>query len=114
MKPYSQDLRQKIVDTHINKQESIREIARRFQVSPGFVHKLVKNYRQTGNVAPKPHRGGKPCKLNSQQVDLVRELMEHYRDATLQELCDLLEARTGIKVSRSTMSRISKQIRNGI
>ena len=112
MKPYSQDLRQKIVDTYLKKQESIREIAQRFQVSPGFVYKLLKNYRRTGTIAPKPHSGGKPSKLNSQQIDLVRELMEQHQLATLQELCNLLENRTGIKISRSTMSRISKQIRN--
>ena len=112
MKPYSQDLRQKIVDTYLQEGESIREVAKRFQVSSGFVYRLLKNYRQTGTVKPKAHKGGKSAKLNSQQIDLVQELMEQRRDATLQELCNLLENRTGIKISRSTMSRISKQIRN--
>ena len=111
MKPYSNDLRQKIVDTYLKEQGSIREIAKRFQVSSSFVQKLIKNYHQTGTVDPKPHRGGKSPKLNSQQIDLVRELIEQHSNATLQELCDLLENQTGVRISRTTMSRITKLIR---
>jgi transposase len=110
MKPYSQDLRQKIVDTYFKEQESIRAIAKRFQVSSGFVQKLLKQYRQTGTVNPKPHRGGKPFKLNSSQIHLVQKLIQQHGDVTLQELCDMLDNQAGVRISRSTMSRITRQI----
>lgn len=106
MKPYSKDLRQKILSTHLEGQESIRQIAQRFQVSKSFVQKLLKQYRETGKIAPKAHRGGISSKLNSSQINLVAELVKQNNEATLQELCDLLESETGVKVSRSTMSRI--------
>jgi transposase len=109
MKPYSQDLRQKIIDTYLEDHESIREIAKRFQVSSSFVQKLLKNYHQTGNINPKPHRGGKSPKLNLQQIDLVNKLIKQHQDATLQELCDMLENQTGVRISRPTMSRITKK-----
>lgn len=112
MKPYSQDLRQKIIETYLQERESIRDLAKRFQVSSGFVQKLIKKYRQTGTLKPKPHSGGKSPKLDGQQIDLVRKLRLQHPDATLQELCDLLENQTAIKVSRATMSRITQQIRN--
>jgi transposase len=110
MKPYSQDLRQKIIDTHLEDQESIREIAKRFQVSSSFVQKLLKNYHQTGKVDPKPRRGGKSPKLNLQQINVVKKLTKQHQDATLQELCDMLENQTGVRISRPTMSRITKKI----
>lgn len=110
MKPYSQDLRQKIISTYLQQKESVGKIAERFQVSVSFVQKLLKNYQQTGSVEPKPHRGGKASKLNSQQLDLLRELVQQDPSATLQELCDRLENKTGVKVSRSTMSRVVRQI----
>ena len=112
MKPYSRDLRQKIVDTYLEGEESVRQIAKRFQVSPSFVQKLIQKYRQTGTVDSEPHRGGKPPKLNPEQMDLVKELIEQHSDATLQELCNILEDQSGIKISRSTMSRIAKKLRS--
>jgi transposase len=42
-------------------------------------------------------------------VTLV-EIIEENNDATLKELTELLESKTGIKVSISTMGRISNQL----
>lgn len=112
MKPYSQDLRQKIIDTHLKDKESIRKIAKRFQVSPSFVQKLLKNYHQTGKIDPKPRRGGTSPKLSTQQINVVKKLTKQHQDATLQELCDMLENKTGVQISRSTMSRITKKFQS--
>ncbi|MBE9169734.1 transposase [Pleurocapsales cyanobacterium LEGE 06147] len=112
MKPYSKDLRQKIIDTYLEGQESIRQIAQRFKVSKSFVQKLLKQYRQTKIVAPKPRRGGQLPKLNSKQISLVAELVEQNNDATLQELCNMLENQIGVRVSRSTMSRIVRKLKS--
>ena len=38
------------------------------------------------------------------------EIIEENNDATLKELTELLESKTGIKVSISTMGRISNQL----
>ena len=40
MKPYSLDLRQKIVVAYENKEGSIRQLAKRFKVSPDCVRRL--------------------------------------------------------------------------
>jgi transposase len=37
MKAYSLDLRQKIINAHNNKEDSLRQLASRFQVSLNFV-----------------------------------------------------------------------------
>jgi transposase len=111
MKPYSRDLRQKIVDTYLEGEESIRQVAKRFQVSSSFVSRIIQKYRRTGTVDSEPHRGGTSSKLNPEQIDLVGELIEQYSDATLQELCNILESKIRVRISRSTMSRIIQQLR---
>ena len=82
MKPYSTDFRAKIVETKYKTNQSIEQIASRFQVSYSFVQKLLKRYEATGSVEPKPHGGGKPAKLNPQQIEIVIQLVEEDNDAT--------------------------------
>jgi len=58
MKPYSADFRQKIVETKEKTNESIQQLADRFQVSYSFVNRLIKRYEATKSVEPKTHGGG--------------------------------------------------------
>ena len=106
MKPYSNDFRTKIIETKHKTNQSIKQLANRFQVSYSFVQKLLKRYEITGSVEPSPHGGGKPPKLTSEQREIVLELVEEDNDATLEQLCHRLEAKTGIKVSVPTMCRL--------
>ncbi len=63
MKAYSADLRQKIIDTHTNEKISQRQLAKRFRVTLSFVEKLLKQYRQTGEIAPNHMRADEPSNL---------------------------------------------------
>ncbi len=65
MKAYSNDFRQKIVETNRQELESIGQTADRFHVSYSFVWKLLERYRDTGKVNPKPHGGGAKPKLTA-------------------------------------------------
>ena len=111
MKPYSEEFRQRIVNVYFEEQKSIRQIVQQFKVSKSFVQKILKQYRETGTVASKAHKGGKSPKLNSKQIDLISELVEQNQEATLQQLCNILERKTRIKVSISTMSRIVRRLK---
>jgi transposase len=106
MKAYSIDLRQKIVEAYNNQEGSQRQLAKRFQVSLSFVHSLLQRYRQVGTVEPKNHGGGNPPKLSPEQLEVVEQLVAEDSDATLKELCLLVQQRTQVKVSRATMGRI--------
>jgi transposase len=106
MKAYSLDFRQKIVDTYLKEGSSQRKIAKRFDVALSFVEKLLKQLRETGDLAPKPHGGGRIPKLNAEQLSLVSALVESDNDATLKELCQQLQEKTTITISRSTMGRV--------
>lgn len=111
MKAYSNDLRQKIVRAYENNEGSYRQLAKRFSVSLGFVQNLMKRYRETGQVDPLPHGGGSSPKLTPDQMELVAELIEKDRSATLAELCDRLYEITQIRLSQATMSRIRHRLK---
>ena len=111
MKAYSNDLRQKIVDAYLKGEGSIRQVARRFSVSRSWVEKLLKCYRETGKVDPKPHGGGRAAKLNLEQEALVAQLVEQDNDATLAELCEQLYEKAQVRVSRATMGRVVQKLK---
>ena len=111
MKAYSNDFRQKIVETKWRELESIQQTADRFQVSYSFVWKLLNRYGETGKVDPKSHRGGAKPKLNTQQLAVVAELVEQDNDATLEELVIQLQEKIEVKVSRATMGRVVRHLK---
>lgn len=111
MKAYSVDLRQKIVETYENEPISQRELAKRFRVALSFVVKLLKQYRSTGNLAPKPFNGGVKLKLTPEQITILADLIEQNNDATLQELRQLLKDKIGVHVSITTIFRMSQRLK---
>ena len=113
MKPYSIDLRQKVLDAHLKNQTSIREIAEKFGVSDSFVRKLLKRHQETGGIEPKPHSGGASAKFTEEHYVLVESMIAENNNITLVVLCKQIEAKTGIRVSVPTMCRILQKLKLG-
>ncbi|WP_437605435.1 transposase [Sorangium sp. So ce834] len=105
MGPYSVDLRQRIVDAYRNGEGSMREIAARFAVVLSTVQEYLSLERSTASVAPRPHGGGRASKIDEAGAQQLRALVDEKNDRTLDELIELLEHRTGARVSRPTMCR---------
>ena len=83
MKAYSLDLRQRIINAHNNRENSVRQLASRFQVSANFVQKLIRRYHNEGTrLEPNPHGGGSVPKL-ANHLSVVQQLVEEDNDATL-------------------------------
>ena len=110
MQPYSIDFRQKIIEIYEQENISIRKLAQRFQVAKSFIQKLLKQYRETGDINPQVQGGHPPIKLPGEQLITLIEIIESNNDATLEELGELLKEKTGTIVSRSTMGRITLQL----
>ncbi|MBO1347836.1 MAG: IS630 family transposase [Hormoscilla sp. GUM202] len=108
MKPYSVELRQKIIETYENEVISQRQLAKRFRVAFSFVIKILKQYRSTGNLDPKKSTG-RPLKLNQSQQEKLKVLVEENNDWTLEEYRSELEKKTGGKVRSSTIDRMTKR-----
>lgn len=110
MRPYSLDFRQKIIETYKEENLSQRQLAKRFRVALSFIQKLIKQWRETGNLNPKPHGGGQKLKFSSEQIILLGDLVQEKNDATLDELRKQIEEKTETVVSNSTISRILKRL----
>src|SRR3954447_2509693 len=106
MTPYSQDLRQRIVDTIQRGDGTIRQVAERFLVSFSFVTRLLRLYRTTGSVEPRPPGGGNPAALTPEDLQRLRELIQQRPDATLEECRTYL----GTSCSLMILSRALSQL----
>lgn len=111
MRAYSVDLRQKIIDSYTKGDISQRKIAKQFNVALSFVQKLLKQYRETGNIAPKVRTKQTPTKLNQSQLNILRDIVVNNNDATLEELRLLLAEETGIIIGRSTIDRMLRRLK---
>jgi transposase len=106
MKAYSIDLRQKVVDAYAKGDVSQRDLAKNFGIALSCVQNLLKRYRESGSVAPKQRTQQTATKLNAEQLDALRKLVEEQPDATLAELCERLQQETGVGISIATMDRM--------
>jgi transposase len=101
MTPFSQDLRQRIIDTVVRGEGTIAQIAARFLVSVSFVTRLLQRHRTTGSVEPRPHGGGHPAVLTPEDLERLRKFIADRPDATLEECREHL----GSSCSLATISR---------
>jgi transposase len=106
MKPYSLDLREKILRAYDEHRGSQRALAALFGVSHAFVEKLLQRRRTMGTIAPRPHAGGRKPSCDAMAQEVVRQVLREQADATLEELCARLGQLRGLWVSVPTMSRL--------
>ena len=110
MAAYSVDLRQKILRACERQLGSQRTIADVFGVSLAFVEKVLRQYRATGDITPKPHAGGRKPRLDVAARTIVQRLVGDHPDATLEELCTGVAGETGLRVSVPTMCRVRQRL----
>lgn len=110
MRPYSMDLRKRVADAYEAGEGSMRELAKRYNVSLAFVRDLLKRYRQTGSLEPRPPGGGYPRAIKSEHEPLLLELLEEHNDLILVEMVELLRERHGVQASRASAARALKRM----
>ena len=101
MRPYSNDLRERIVAAVERGEHSLRQLAHLFSVSLSCIVRLLQHQRRTGSVQPKPHAGVPPRKLDAAAEARLLGLVRTQPDATLAELRD----RLGIPCCLMTIAR---------
>jgi transposase len=110
IKAYSVDLRQKILDTYQAGGISQRQLSERFRVTLSFIEKLLKQYRDTGSIAPKVRTKQTPIKLTSAQLEALAALVKANSDATLAKLQEQLRQSTSVIIGRSTVARMLSKL----
>jgi transposase len=111
MRAYSQDLRERVVGALSSGEWTQEEAAEQFSVSLGFVRKLWRRWRDTGDSAALGHRGGRTRILLGHEA-AIRAEVERQPDATLEELAERVakSKRMRVRVSAPTMCRELQRI----
>ena len=108
-KPYSQDLRDRVIDAVERGEMSRRAAARRYAISESVAVKWLERVERDGSREPVGHGGHRPSKLTPHRIFFSgcadREARHH-----AQALCDRLLSERGVKADTSMMSRFFRRI----
>jgi transposase len=106
MKPYSMDLRERVVAACDAREGTREQIAERFGVRDRWLRKLLQRRRETGSLAPLPRNPGRKRALNDRQMERLGCLIQQRPDATLKELRKSL----GVRISIATLDRAVRRL----
>ena len=105
MRPYSIDVRQRVLAAVEAGAHSLRELAELFSLHLSTIVRLLQRFRSTGSVQPKPHGGGARPKLDAEATARLLALVRQQPDATLAELRDRLGVDCNIVTIFRTLKR---------
>ena len=108
MKPYSKDLRLKVLAA-VDRGMPRKEVASVFGVSEPTIRRYLRLRRETGDVQPRPVPGP-PARKRAALEERLPAQVRLNPDLTLGEHCELFEEVSGMKVSEATMSRAFKRL----
>jgi transposase len=103
MKPYSMDLRQRVIGACDAGKET-QEVAATFGVSPAWVRRLKQHRRERGDIVPRTGGGSRGRKFDR---DRLAELVRQQPDATLVELRD----RLGVSVTPWAICKALRELK---
>src|SRR5262249_61193048 len=101
MRPYSIDLRSRIVHAYFAQEGSQADLAQRFQVSERWLQNLLRQQRETGSIEPAPHGGGRTRSVGVGQEALLVHVLAETPAAGL----DGLRGRCGVNGRRIWQAR---------
>jgi transposase len=97
---YSQDLRERAIATVEKGEKSHTEIAEDFQIHLSTLDKWWARYQTSGSCAALPATGG-PSRVLQACERVIREALKKQPDATLEELCERVQASHSLSASPS-------------
>ena len=111
MKPYSKDLRLRVLAA-IDAGTPREEVAKTFSVSVPTVKRWLKRRRETGDVQPR-EIPGRPSRKGQMLRGWLPKQLEENHDLTLQEHREAFEEEFGETVSTSTVGRAIARLPDG-
>jgi transposase len=104
VKPYSLDLRLRVIAAVEEDALSCREAARRYRVSPSSAVKWLQAYHRSGRNQPRAMGGDRRSVLKP-QADWLARLIARENDLTLVAIAARLLAERGVRADASMLSR---------
>jgi transposase len=111
MKPYSKDLRLRVLAT-VDAGKPRKEVAKIFSVSVPTIKRWLKRRRETGDVQPRVIPG-RPSRKGAMLEQWLPEQLEKNHDLTLEEHREAFEEEFGEAVSTSTVGRAIARLPQG-
>ncbi len=108
-KPYSQDLRDRVIDAVAKGGMSCRAAARRFGISESSAVKWLERLRRDGARGPVGHGGHRRSALMPHR-DFLEAARAEKPDTTLEALGRRLFAERGVRADTSMLSRFFRRI----
>lgn len=105
-RPYSDDLRRKVLEAHVSGRGSMRSLAAQFGVSRGWVEKIARQHRQHGRIERVQQRHGPPSRAGVAAEACLREALHEQPDRTLIELQQVLRTKLRIRLSVAQLWRV--------
>ena len=103
---YSSDLKQKVVESYLNKEGSIRTLSRRFKVSTFAIQKWLNRYREHGDFGNNMKNSGRKSILSEEELNHLFELLKVDPNLTLADMVDYVSENYSKSISDSSLSRI--------
>lgn len=110
MKPYSQDLRDRVLAAVKETKLSQAKIAKAFKISKSTLEKWLQRQRETGACTALPHGGGHTRALAGCEA-FIRAQVKKQPDITLEELCARVAKTKDVLSSPSMMCRELQRLR---
>ena len=109
MRGISVDLRERIIERY-EQGYNAQEVAQHYQVSTSSVYRYVRLARE-GKSLEADQPPGRPSILHKAGLEpVIRELVQDYPQASLQEYISRLEQQTNVKLSIASMCRVLQKL----
>ena len=109
-KPYSGDLRERVLRACARGKLSRAKIAAAFQVAESTVYRWLQAWRRERRGTAKPHAGGPAPRLDEAALDKLRAIVAEANDLSLDEYAQRLGERTSVAVSGPTVCRALRKL----
>jgi transposase len=107
-RPYSADLRERVLLAHERGEGGASALARRYRIGLSTLYRWLADLRREGRRAARPMGHGR-APLGGAE-DALRALVAEQNDATLAEYAERLAARTGRRRSPSAICRALRRL----
>ena len=107
-RPYSADLRERVLLAHEGGEAGATALARRFRIGLSTLYRWLEEARDEGRRAPRPMGSG-PAPLGGAE-DVLRALVAAQNDATLAEYAERFAARTGQRRRPAAICRALRRL----
>ena len=107
---YDNDLRRKVLAAHAAGNGSQRELAELFGVSQGWVEKVSRQQRQSGQADRVEQRHGSVSRVDSAAQACLLRAIEDRPDRTLRELQQVLAEQQGVRLGIAQVWNVLKRL----